>query len=357
MLWSPDASEVARSGDSGRRLRVAVVGTPSEVEWIAAKFDSAAVFACPGVPSHLEPHAIVVMDPQPAQSVADLLATLRAVATESTIVVVTGAFSAAALDRWKDLGADDAIERGDVERLETIIRREESHRLTRRELARLRQDFALLSSAMAHDFRAPARIIHGYAQALSEDYGTTLPPRVAQDLATITAKAQRMGAMIEAMTAWSRIGTQPLRRVVVDMEAVAKEAAAEWMDIPHLELRIEPLPPMVGDPALMLRLWELLLSNAVKFSRMRQPARIALSGELVGETGHYRIQDNGVGFDPAGAARLFGLFERLHSSAEFAGVGMGLAQVRRIVERHGGTIAAQGSQDGGATFHFTLPRP
>ena len=227
----------------------------------------------------------------------------------------------------------------------------------RRELARLQHEFTMLSGAMAHDFRSPVRIIHAYAQALRDDYGATLPPRVQQDLATITTKAQHMGEMIEAITTWSRIGAQPLRPVPVDMEALAKQAAVAWSDVCQLELRIEPLPPMQGDPALMLQVWTLLLSNAVKFSRMRQPARITLSAEFAPDAIIYRIQDNGIGFEPASAARLFGVFERLHSASEFEGVGMGLAQVRRIVELHGGTVAARGVLDGGATFSFALARP
>ena len=337
-----------------------MVGSRSDVDLIAGSLDSTDVFACPDSRLGLEPDdAIILMDQPPEQGATELLVSLRAAAVENIIVVVTEARSAVALDRWVDLGASAVIGRGDIERLPMILRREGSYRHTRRALARLQDEFAVLCSSLSHDFRAPARIIHGFAQALSEDCGAGLPARVQQDLETITSKSQHLGEMIEALLVWSRIGDRRLRPVAVDMEALANQAAAGLRRALErdIDLRIGPLPPAYGDSEHLLRVWSLLLSNAAKFTRTGQPARITVSAELERHTITYRIQDSGVGFEPACAARLFRVFERLHSTAEFDGVGMGLAQVRRIVEWHGGTVAAQGIPDGGASFTFSLPRP
>jgi light-regulated signal transduction histidine kinase (bacteriophytochrome) len=167
-----------------------------------------------------------------------------------------------------------------------------------------------------------------------------------------------MEALIEDLLEFSRLGKSPLVRDSVDMQrlvddvagALQVEAAGRRVD-----LRRGPLEPAPGDESLLRQVWTNLLSNAFKYTRPREVAEISIScvrrpGELV-----YEVRDNGVGFDPRFATRLFGIFQRLHGGSEFEGTGVGLALVQRIVHRHGGRVWAEGAPGRGATFSFALP--
>ena len=215
------------------------------------------------------------------------------------------------------------------------------------------------SYSVSHDLRAPLRHIDGYARMLVEDLGASLPSEPRRYLQTIIDSARRMGLLIDDLLNLSRLGRKPLRRHEIDMKALVDSAIAEIAaGNPAVTAQIEvaALPAATGDSSLLKQVWLNLLSNAVKYSEPRGPeARIAVRGERVGDSLRYQVLDNGVGFDMRYAEKLFGVFQRLHGQDQFEGTGVGLAIVQRVVQRHGGTVAASAEPDRGATFSFELP--
>ncbi|HEV2269113.1 MAG TPA: ATP-binding protein, partial [Steroidobacteraceae bacterium] len=156
----------------------------------------------------------------------------------------------------------------------------------------------------------------------------------------------------------SRLGREPLQKRPVDMRGLVEEVAGELRAAEparELEISIGELPPVEADPSLLRQVWVNLVANALKFTRRREHARIEINGAPRAEHKLYSIRDNGAGFDPRRAERLFGIFQRLHAARDFEGTGVGLSIARRIIERHGGSIWAEGEPDKGAAFHFTLP--
>jgi signal transduction histidine kinase len=222
------------------------------------------------------------------------------------------------------------------------------------------REMETFTSTVSHDLRAPLRAIDGFAAMLLEDAPPALDEDARRRLGVVRARSQRMGRLIDDLLAHTRIGRAPLRFVQVDMEALARRAwdEVEREDGPakEAELRIATLPPGVGDPDLLFRVWRELLGNAAKFSAKAERPVVEITGEESGEETAYRVRDNGAGFDAAYAGKLFGVFQRLHSESEFRGLGAGLAIVRRIVLRHGGSVEAEGAVGAGATFTFRLPR-
>ncbi len=218
-------------------------------------------------------------------------------------------------------------------------------------------DYAAFSYTISHDLRAPIRVIEGFARILKEDYAGALD-RVANDhLDRVLSAAARMNAMIDAMLSLSRLSTQPLARQPVDLSRLAAHVADDLRrSDPEraAEIRIQPGLTAVGDPTLLRLALENLLGNAWKYSA--KVARAQIGFEQVEQEGRraFVVSDNGAGFDMRFADRLFGVFHRLHASSEFAGHGVGLASVRRIVQRHGGQIWAEAEVGRGARFYFTL---
>jgi signal transduction histidine kinase len=232
------------------------------------------------------------------------------------------------------------------------------------QLAEARQRAELLASEQAafaytvsHDLRAPIRVIDGFGRILKEDYGKVLD-RIGNDhLDRMVAAASRMNQMIDSLLALSKLSTQPLARRPVQLSQVAqfvvddlKRAAPER----QVAVRIQPELSAEGDPTLLRMVLDNLLGNAWKYTAKRADAEISF--ELIEQNGKpvFLVADNGAGFDMRFADRLFGVFQRLHSSSEFQGTGVGLASVRRIVRRHGGDIWAEGQVGNGARFYFTL---
>ena len=215
------------------------------------------------------------------------------------------------------------------------------------------------SYSVSHDLRAPLRAIDGFSRVLQEEYATTLPAEASRLLASVRANTQRMGRLIDDLLKFSRLSRQPLnRRPVEPAELVHQALQTLSLEQAGRQVEIvvgEQLPPCQGDPGLLLQVWVNLLSNALKFTRPREAARIEI-GCQVKENGErvYYVQDNGTGFDMRYADKLFGVFQRLHSADEFEGTGVGLALVQRIILRHGGRIWADAQPDVGATFYFTL---
>ena len=224
------------------------------------------------------------------------------------------------------------------------------------ELAAANRDLEAFSYSVSHDLRAPLGAISGFAHLLRGNEGARLTADGVHLLSMLEHNAERSVELIEGLLNFSRLGRAPVLKTAVSMDDLAREAADELQGSPgasHVELRIGKLPGCAGERMLLRQVWSNLLSNALKYSRGRNPAIVEVGFD--GGTGEYWVRDNGAGFDPRHADKLFGVFERLHTEQEFEGTGVGLAIVKRIIERHGGTIRAEGVPGKGATFRFRLP--
>jgi signal transduction histidine kinase len=210
---------------------------------------------------------------------------------------------------------------------------------------------------VSHDLRAPVRVVDGFTRILKEDYGRLLD-RVGNDhLDRVLAAAARMNHMIDALIALSRLATQPLLRQPVNLSQMAqfvvddlRRASPERV----ADVTVQPGLQVVGDPTLLRLVLENLLGNAWKYTSRTARAQIVLETEPHDGRRAFVVRDNGAGFDMRSVDRLFGLFQRLHSATDFPGTGVGLASVKRIVQRHGGTVWADSEPGRGAAFYFTL---
>jgi signal transduction histidine kinase len=216
------------------------------------------------------------------------------------------------------------------------------------------------SYSVSHDLRAPLRAIHGFARILLEDHQTKLDPEAQRLLGVIDQNTRRMGQLIDDLLSFSRLGRKELASARIDMTEMARVVADELRRAEperngQLEVRIDTLLPAQGDRALLRQVLSNLLQNAMKFTRARPHAQIEVGSRPDGKETVYYVKDNGAGFDGRYIDKLFGVFQRLHSTEEFEGTGVGLAIVKRIVQRHGGRVWAEGKVNEGATFYFSLP--
>jgi len=221
------------------------------------------------------------------------------------------------------------------------------------------QELEAFSYSVSHDLRAPLRGIDGFARIVMEDYGDKLDREGKRLLDIVCGEAKRMGKLIDDLLNFSRLSRQTMQTSMVDMNSLVLstflELTRDREPVPRLELK--PLPKVRGDQPMIKQLVVNLLSNAIKFSGIREEPVVEVGKvQEAGETIFY-VKDNGVGFDPQYAHKLFGVFQRLHSEDEFEGTGVGLALSRRIVTRHGGRIWAESAPGQGATFRFTLSEP
>lgn len=217
---------------------------------------------------------------------------------------------------------------------------------------------ASFSYTLSHDLRAPLRVVDGFARILKEDYGGSLDRVGLDHLDRVLNAAGRMNRMIDAMLAVARLNSQPLQRQPVDLTQVAERVVEELRrQEPGREVQVQLQPGLraLGDPAMLAQVMDNLIGNAWKYTGATDGARVTVGCERA-EDGQqvFLVRDNGAGFDMRGVDRLFGLFQRLHSSSEFPGTGVGLASVREIVNRHGGRVWAESAPGQGATFRFTL---
>jgi PAS domain S-box-containing protein len=225
-----------------------------------------------------------------------------------------------------------------------------------RDLTIANQDLESFAYSVSHDLRAPLRAIDGFSRLLGERHGEQMDEEAREYLGRVRNAAARMGSLIEALLKMARLGRSGLKPADVDLGKMATEILAELRaGEPGREVAtvVEPGLHGRGDPHLVRNLLQNLLGNAWKFTRGTEGARIEVGRDAQGA---FFVRDNGAGFPAEYADKLFRPFQRLHSQAEFAGDGVGLATVRRIVERHGGTIRAEGATGEGAAFHFTLPQ-
>ncbi len=212
--------------------------------------------------------------------------------------------------------------------------------------------------SVSHDLRAPLRAIDGFSRILSEDHAEQLDDDGREFLDSVRGSARQMGQLIDSLLTFSRLGRQPVKSQNVDMTELAHRALDEARSGDAgagIDVDIGRLPSCLGDPPLLKQVLVNLLSNALKYSRGRDGARVEV-GAIERDLGAvvYFVRDNGVGFDMRYAPKLFGVFQRLHRAEDYEGTGVGLAIVQRVVARHGGRVWAEGEVDRGATFYFTL---
>ena len=214
------------------------------------------------------------------------------------------------------------------------------------------------SYSISHDLRSPLRAIDGFSQLLQSRYQPVLDAEGMRLLGVVRDSSKRMGALIEDLLAFSRLGRKPLEAASVDADQLVQECIAEVLQGAESkpEMVVGHLPSCWGDRALLKQVWINLISNAVKYSSHGTAPRIEISAEEDGRSCIYTVRDNGVGFDMQYYNKLFGVFQRLHHMEDFSGTGVGLAIAMRIVTKHRGRIWAEAALNQGAAFHFSIPR-
>jgi PAS domain S-box-containing protein len=259
------------------------------------------------------------------------------------------------------------------------------------DLAAVNSELEAFSYSVSHDLRAPLRAMNGFARIMEEEFGDQLSPGAMHYLRKVTENAQQMGSLIDALLSFSRMQRQSLRSTPIDMTEMVRECWAQLASAREdreIEFVLPQLPAGMGDRRLIQQVWVNLLDNAIKYTGRRSGARVevaaqiqkggvwtdggqpglpnGLGGPVNGWIGDwadpdevddivlYTVRDNGAGFDMRYASKIGQVFQRLHHAEDFAGTGIGLALVQRIVQRHGGRLSAIGAPEAGATFGFTL---
>jgi light-regulated signal transduction histidine kinase (bacteriophytochrome) len=211
--------------------------------------------------------------------------------------------------------------------------------------------------SVSHDLRSPLRAIHGYTKILTEDYADKLDEDAKAIMDNVMRNAKKMGQLIDDLLTFSRTGKKELQKNNVDMTALAKATVTELktaIQPSNAKVNIRQLPPAYADYNLISLVFVNLISNAIKYSATKEKPVITIGAAERKEGVVYFVEDNGVGFNMQYYDKLFGVFQRLHSAEQFEGTGVGLALVKRIINRHGGKVWAEAKEDEGATFYFTL---
>ncbi len=227
------------------------------------------------------------------------------------------------------------------------------------QLETVNRELESFSYSVSHDLRAPLRIANGYSSILLEDYGEKFDADAKRMLGSLQGQVRKMNSLIDNLLEFSKLGRKELKKSEVDAETLVGNVLHDLRqaDKRKAEIVSQPLPPMYADRELITQVWINLLSNALKYSSKKENAQIEIGSRHDGNEVVYYVSDNGSGFDMKYADQLFGVFQRLHKSDEFEGVGIGLSIVKRIVTKHGGRVWAEAAVDKGATFYFSLPRP
>jgi len=305
-----------------------------------------------------------------------LISSLSRQTISKPIVQLAGLANRVSREKNYGIRASQAAEQGEIatlirsfnEMLEQIQQRDAAlgkarDELERRveqrtaQLAAANQELEAFSYSVSHDLRAPLRHIDGFSAVLSQKYGPTLDPAAQQYLGRIREGAKHMGHLIDDLLNMARIGRQEAIMKPTDTRTVVNvviDALKPEYEGRHIDWRIKTLPTVECDSGLIKVVFANLLSNAVKYSRRKENATIEVGHFMEAGMPVIYVRDNGAGFEQTYADKLFGVFQRLHRTEDFEGTGVGLATVRRIIEKHGGRIWAQGKVDDGATFFFTL---
>ena len=225
------------------------------------------------------------------------------------------------------------------------------------QLEALNKELEAFSYSVSHDLRAPLRAIDGYTRMLEEDYGQQFDAEGKRLLSTVQRNVARMGNLIDDLLAFARLGKKAVQKSALDMSALVREVVDELTRTTgcKAEVIVATLHPARGDYALIKQVVINLVSNALKYSARKSSPVVEVTSMVQNGMTTYVVKDNGEGFDMAHAGKLFGVFQRLHSAAEFEGTGVGLAIVQRIVSRHGGAVQAEAEVGKGAVFSFSLP--
>jgi PAS domain S-box-containing protein len=223
-------------------------------------------------------------------------------------------------------------------------------------LSEANKELEAFSYSVSHDLRAPLRGIAGFARILLEDHAPKLDAEARRVINVITGNTEKMGRLIDDLLAFSRVSRAEIACETVDMTALAREALGDAAQTRGAAgCAVPELLPAAGDRAMLKQVWANLLSNALKFTSKTPAPEITVSSARENGFTVYTVKDNGAGFDPAYASKLFGIFQRLHTEDEFEGTGVGLALCNRIITKHGGWMKAEGAAGKGAAFTFALP--
>jgi PAS domain S-box-containing protein len=270
------------------------------------------------------------------------------VQTNGTVTKIHGSF--------QDITERKKTEKQIRELNETLEQRVEDRTI---QLKAANEELEAFSYSVSHDLRAPLRHINGFVDLLNEKYSELLPEKGQHYLETIVSSSRHMGTLIDDLLQFSRTGRQEMQQSNLDMNFVLKEViglVANDIRDRDVNWQIAELPQLKGDHSLIKMVWFNLLSNAIKFTKAKETTVIKIGYHDDEKEFVFFVQDNGAGFDMRYAHKLFGVFQRLHSQHEFDGTGIGLANVRRIIQKHGGRTWAESQPDQGATFYFTIPK-
>jgi light-regulated signal transduction histidine kinase (bacteriophytochrome) len=245
----------------------------------------------------------------------------------------------------------------EIHRLNLDLEKRVAERTT--ELESAIKELEAFSYSVSHDLRAPLRHIEGFIELLVSTKASALDEEAGRLLETISSATQRMGKLIDHLLTFSRTGRTELKKIRFPLGELVQSVIR---DLSHesqgrqMDWTVDTLPEVEADPTLLRQVVFNLLSNSAKYTRPRKTAKIHIGNQQAKTEHVVFVRDNGVGFDPRYAHKLFGVFQRLHRTTDFEGTGIGLANVRRIVARHGGRTWAEGQPDKGATFYFSLPK-